>query len=380
MITLFYLHGTLPISYRGATYNIPVTIYFDPPYPDSPPRCFVTPKGNMKLSETHQNLDGRSGMVYLPYLSQWTARSSSLPELITYMSSVFEASPPVYSTASTPQPQQAGGLVGAIGGVIGGFFDKPAPQPARPQGYGQYATPAQPVRPVQPTTPVVARPVSSQPSASTPSPVVAAHVTATPVGHSKHALTQQIEQALKDRWRFVIDPVVEDANRELERRRELRAQVKSVDELMESVKAEDAQCRKQVEELKRMQPGLQDFIKAHEGEEVSPEDLRDKLDAESRQVLDMTAEELALDEYLGALDELLASQKITIDDFMRETRQASRNRFMCQALRKKSESILQGQAVMPQPPAVAAVHAATGPVPTSYPAAGMPVARARVPA
>ncbi|KAF4701793.1 hypothetical protein FOZ63_014234, partial [Perkinsus olseni] len=81
-VQLFYLYGTVPIVFSGATYNIPMTVYFDPPYPSVPPRCFVSPTAGMSIKPRHQHVD-HNGMVYLPYLNTWSPYSSTLPELIT---------------------------------------------------------------------------------------------------------------------------------------------------------------------------------------------------------------------------------------------------------------------------------------------------------
>ena len=95
-VTLFYLHGTVPITYRGNSYNIPMTVYFDPPYPDQPPRCFVSPTAGMSVKPGHNNVD-QNGMVYLPYLHTWDSRRSTLVELLTICASAFSENPPVYS-------------------------------------------------------------------------------------------------------------------------------------------------------------------------------------------------------------------------------------------------------------------------------------------
>lgn len=48
----------------------------------------------MSLKVGHKHVD-QSGLVYLPYLHEWTARTHNLVELIANMSSVFGAEPPV---------------------------------------------------------------------------------------------------------------------------------------------------------------------------------------------------------------------------------------------------------------------------------------------
>ncbi|CAD7928881.1 unnamed protein product [Amoebophrya sp. A120] len=110
-VQLFVLGGTFPIQYKGGRYNIPLTMYFDPPYPSKPPRCFITPSDGMRIKDRHNHVD-RTGMVYLPYLNQWQM-ACTCGELIACMQQVFGEDPPVFATASAssqPRPaQQYGG-------------------------------------------------------------------------------------------------------------------------------------------------------------------------------------------------------------------------------------------------------------------------------
>ena len=126
---LLVLAGTVAINYQGRQYNIPVEIYVSEPYPDAPPRCYVRPTKDMDIKLGHRHVDrevrkkvtdlvGRSfissllvcvstytytqGLVYLPYLHEWSARSHNLTELCAAMSSVFGVDPPVYAIRKTP--------------------------------------------------------------------------------------------------------------------------------------------------------------------------------------------------------------------------------------------------------------------------------------
>jgi ESCRT-I complex subunit TSG101 len=104
-IVLFYLSGVIPISYNGANYNIPVTIYIDPPYPNQPPRIFVTPTADMMIKPNHKSVDA-NGRVYLPELTRWNPYSSNLVSIIGILSSVFSSEPPVHAVRSSQQPPQ----------------------------------------------------------------------------------------------------------------------------------------------------------------------------------------------------------------------------------------------------------------------------------
>ncbi|KAK4535310.1 hypothetical protein CDCA_CDCA04G1335 [Cyanidium caldarium] len=93
---LLGLRGTLPIAYRGVQYNVPLDVWIPHEYPKSPPIVYVTPTRHMFIRPNHRNVD-LSGLVYLPSLSNWSARSDNLPFLLADMSSVFSTDPPVYA-------------------------------------------------------------------------------------------------------------------------------------------------------------------------------------------------------------------------------------------------------------------------------------------
>src|SRR4051812_31460334 len=84
---LLQMLGTTPIYYKGACYNIPVSIWVVAEYPHRPPSCFVTPTKDMRIKDGHLHVD-HFGMIYLPYLNQWNATNSNLLEMVTMMSSV----------------------------------------------------------------------------------------------------------------------------------------------------------------------------------------------------------------------------------------------------------------------------------------------------
>jgi len=88
--------GTIAMSYKGATYNIPVDIYLPPPYPIQPPVIFVRPTAGMMIKPNHRHV-GSDGKVYMPYLSEWRAPSHTLVEMAVCLSSLFGANPPVFA-------------------------------------------------------------------------------------------------------------------------------------------------------------------------------------------------------------------------------------------------------------------------------------------
>jgi len=91
--------GTLAMSYRGATYNIPVDAYLPPPYPHRPPVVYVRPTPGMVVKPNHPHV-GSDGCVFMPYLHEWTAQTHSLVEMAVCLSSLFGAEPPCYAQPS----------------------------------------------------------------------------------------------------------------------------------------------------------------------------------------------------------------------------------------------------------------------------------------
>ncbi|KAJ2618004.1 suppressor protein stp22 of temperature-sensitive alpha-factor receptor and arginine permease [Coemansia sp. RSA 1365] len=91
---LLCLHGTLPVVFHGATFNIPVVFWFPRMFPEHSPLAYVTPTRAMVV-KVGRHVDER-GRVYHPYLASWRT-SSTLNELFRSLIAVFSAEPPVFS-------------------------------------------------------------------------------------------------------------------------------------------------------------------------------------------------------------------------------------------------------------------------------------------
>jgi ESCRT-I complex subunit TSG101 len=106
------LSGTIPVSYKRTTYNIPVAFYLPVDFPMSGPICYVKPTADMMIKQS-QNIDG-SGRVYFPYLSDWSHTTSDLLGVIQVMIITFSEAPPVYqrpksspyASDNSPYPKQ----------------------------------------------------------------------------------------------------------------------------------------------------------------------------------------------------------------------------------------------------------------------------------
>ncbi|KAG9193617.1 hypothetical protein G6011_03652 [Alternaria panax] len=100
---LLLLSGTLPVTFRGATYGFPVAIWVPHAYPREPPIVYITPAQDMALRPgQHVSTDGR---IYHPYLAQWAKYwdKSTLFDFLAVLRGVFAKEPPVRSRQQQPQ-------------------------------------------------------------------------------------------------------------------------------------------------------------------------------------------------------------------------------------------------------------------------------------
>ncbi|XP_077998727.1 uncharacterized protein LOC144451699 [Glandiceps talaboti] len=100
---LLSFEGTIPVTYRGGTYNIPVCFWLINTHPYNAPMVFVKPTSEM-LVKPSKHVDA-NGRVYLPYLHEWRHPSSDLISLIQVLCVVFGENSPVYCRRGDPSIQ-----------------------------------------------------------------------------------------------------------------------------------------------------------------------------------------------------------------------------------------------------------------------------------
>lgn len=100
---LLQAEGTLPIVYRGAAYNLPSAVWLLETYPRRPPAVFLTPTRDMLVKPGHPLVEP-SGLVRaaaVPYLATWVFPASNLVDLVRSLSHLFGLDPPLYSRPVT---------------------------------------------------------------------------------------------------------------------------------------------------------------------------------------------------------------------------------------------------------------------------------------
>ena len=299
--TLLYFGGTLAITYRGGTYNIPVEIYLSETYPEAPPRCYVRPTPDMMVKPGHRHVDVE-GLVYLPYLHDWRASTHNLVELCTVMASIFQSQPPVFAKPPT-------------------------------------AATAAPV----PATRVAATAVGGQPGARLPPPYasVAVAATADPKQIAVADLTARLQSDLQQfyaRARQELDSEFSKQARLQQGQQDIAAAVDELREQKEALGVLQATAREKCDNLDRWSREQEEQGPAP----VDPDALIIPADIRSKQLADLLSESAALEDALYYLDRALSRGAVDLESFLREVRSLARRQFLAKAHIQKLASSREG--------------------------------------
>ncbi|TFK92396.1 UEV-domain-containing protein [Polyporus arcularius HHB13444] len=178
---LLCLHGLLPVTFRGASYNIPIAVWLPRDYPRNPPLAYVVPTTDM-LVRAGPDMDV-SGRCLVQYLRDWERKSEgcNLAALLDAMQDAFSRQPPVYakpkSTVATPAQSAR---PSASSTPVADYSHRPPPPiPVDRTASVRVPSPAMPLDtlpggppplPAKPGTPAVANTPLSSRSTSVPLP------------------------------------------------------------------------------------------------------------------------------------------------------------------------------------------------------------------
>lgn len=294
---LMCLDGTVPITYRGSTYNIPVEVYLKLGFPREPPICYVRPTATMFVKSGHPHVD-TEGLVWLPYLHEWRETSHSLLPLCQEMQRVFSTDPPVHAkpTAQRQQPP--------------------------PPSYSA----------IQQPSPAVAFSTYAQPASAAVGPKEEA----------VHAVTTKLKSDLGGFYEAICREI-EDENR---KQIDLKAGHEEVVSSVEKLRKHKQVLEEQIQLAQASNGALDDWlVRRQEADQipVDPDELIQPADACSQKMLELVAESAAMDDALFALDRGLAQGNIEAAQFLSEVRKLSRKQFLCYAHIKKILKVQRGQ-------------------------------------
>lgn len=343
-----------------------MTIYLDPDYPKAVPRFYVTPTKTMEIKKSHPYVR-QCGNIILPSLQHWNGGRSSLVAIMANIACVFSTVPPVYAKSETAVSTPA---VHAYPPTGANPYALPAPVPAVfPMGPNPCVSHAPPLAasPPAPQPAPLPQPVLSPPPVAAvqkslpstlPAPIAPAEQGSSPAVHtvpaSPHAPSgasvddrrlvglntlKTVRQKAAEQWPSLIGPIVDESKEQLQVYEELQQKDDELNKQIQNMQEELQACLSHESELTDIYVKLAGCI--HDNpREPDLEWVWDRMSPERQEVLNLLAEELAIEDYLVALDELLTDRKLISDDYVQELRNVTRRQYMCRVqLNKASKAV-----------------------------------------
>uniref|UniRef100_A0A665TRX0 Tumor susceptibility 101a n=1 Tax=Echeneis naucrates TaxID=173247 RepID=A0A665TRX0_ECHNA len=315
---LMSLTGTVPVTYRGNVYNIPVCLWLLDSYPYNPPICFVKPTSAMMI-KTGKHIDA-NGKIYLPYLHEWKHPQSDLYGLIQVMIVVFGEEPPVFSRPTTQAPYQAFQAYLPIFDYIIICSGYPGYQYTGGNSYPTTAGPAH-----YPTQ----TPVST-------------------VGQSRDGtigedtIRASLISAVSDKLRWRMKEEMDRAQAELDALKRTEEDLKKghqkLEEMVSRLDQEVTEVDRNIELLKRKDEELSEALEKMENQSEN-NDIDDVIVPTAplyKQILNLYAEENAIEDTIFYLGEALRRGVIDLEVFLKHVRLLSRKQFQLRALMQKA--------------------------------------------
>ncbi|XP_040993475.1 protein ELC-like [Juglans microcarpa x Juglans regia] len=312
-VNLLQADGTVPMSFQGLTYNIPVIIWLMDSYPRHPPCVYVNPTRDMVIKRPHPYVNP-SGLVSVPYLHNWVYPSSNLVDLVRNLSLHFGRDPPLYSQRrpspspnSNPHPN-----------FTPPSSSHPANASASTLGY---------TRPEIPPRPYPPSPYGGQ--TEDPSEV-----------YKRNAVNKLVESVLGDMtvMRKAREAEMEglfNAQAVLRNREEqLKKGLNEMHNEMEGLEQQLQMVLMNTDLLEAWLRENETKLRSH-GDNVDVDDAFESVDVLSKQILESTASDLALEDVVYSLDKAVQEGAIPFDVYLRNVRLLSREQFFHRATAAK---------------------------------------------
>ncbi|XP_024620466.1 tumor susceptibility gene 101 protein isoform X1 [Neophocaena asiaeorientalis asiaeorientalis] len=343
---LMNLTGTIPVPYRGTTYNIPICLWLLDTYPYNPPICFVKPTSSMTI-KTGKHVDA-NGKIYLPYLHEWKHPQSDLLGLIQVMIVVFGEEPPVFSRATIsasyppyqatgpPNTYQVSRFFGGIlrphicmyrfstktgiwafvssymPGMPSGISAYPSGYPPNPSGY-----PGCPYPPGSQYPATTSSQYPSQPPVTTVGPSRDGTI-------SEDTIRASLISAVSDKLRWRMKEEMDRAQAELNALKRTEEDLKKghqkLEEMVTRLDQEVAEVDKNIELLRKKDEELSSALEKMENQSEN-NDIDEVIIPTAplyKQILNLYAEENAIEDTIFYLGEALRRGVIDLDVFLKD--------------------------------------------------------------
>ncbi|KAK6985507.1 tumor susceptibility 101 protein [Biomphalaria glabrata] len=367
---LVQLEGTIPVNYKGNTYNIPISIWVIDTHPYNPPMVFVKPTSTMQI-KSGRYVD-TNGKVDMPYIREWRHPTSDLLSLVQVLALVFGEECPVFSRASGPRPQQPLPYPGqppypnnpssmppypvttGVGPGYPGGYSAPG-YPGYPNNQAGYPAAGYPSYPPQ-------YPASSYPSGypgqaggyppqfGTQPPYPPNSIT-TDGASDMSRLTQggtvteadlraSLLSAVEDKMKRRLRETFAQAQAEMDvlkkTQKDLTTGKERIEIIITELEKEKADIEKNIELLREKDNEVKEAIqKMESNQNLSIDDAVVTTTPLYRQLVDAFAEEQAIEDAIYYLGEALRKNVIELESFLKRVRELSRKQFMLRATIQK---------------------------------------------
>ncbi|MBA0867547.1 hypothetical protein Goshw_001085 [Gossypium schwendimanii] len=338
-VNLLQADGTIPMPFQGVTYNIPIIIWLMESYPRYAPAVYVNPTRDMIIKRPHPHVSP-SGLVSIPYLHNWIYPSSNLVDLVLHLSSAFSRDPPLYSQRRpnpnpSPSPSPNPSINSSMTSTYGQHPPPPGPRVAATASAAGY--PPSPYGRVQHPQHSQARPTSTDDAAEV---------------YKRNAMNKLVEMVHGDiigmrKAREVEMEGMFSAQAVLRRREE------EINKGLKEMQDEKEGLEQQLQVVLMNADVLDSWIRDNEGKiknlgkknnNVDVDEAIHCVDVLSKQVLDSTAADLAIEDVVYSLDKAVQDGVVPFDQYLRNVRLLSREQFFHRATASKvKEAQMQAQ-------------------------------------
>lgn len=332
-------------------------------HPFIPPLVYVIPTSAMVIKPgKHVDVKGR---VYMPYLTQWKHPQYDIYEMINMMCMIFSDSPPVYSRTApqVSQPQQPpqqqpypggypyqGGYPNQQPGYpTSGSMAMPMPGGYQPPPVAQTPNPASSASPY-PTTnttpythgdgyrmPVIGQPLGQAAGGQTPQ----RHGSVIDDKMIRMSLLSAVEDKLKRRIGEVFAMGKQEVDGLEVTKKKLEDGACTLEDITNKIKIEQGDIQNNINILKQKNMDIEEAIKQIEddAQNLSIDDAVQTTAPLYNQILQLYAEESAIEDAIYYLNDALRRDVLKIDVFLKNVRNLSTKQFMVRATLQKARKI-----------------------------------------
>ncbi|XP_065867376.1 protein ELC-like [Euphorbia lathyris] len=341
-VNLLQADGTIPMPFQGVTYNIPIIIWLMESYPRHPPCVYVNPTRDMIIKRPHPHVNP-SGLVSVPYLQNWIYPSSNLVDLVRELGGYFGRDPPLYSQrrpnpspshSHTPSPSPSLNYAGNQSNLSNLSHSSSLGSMGSGGGYGGYQ-----------------RPMNSRPYP--PSPYGGSAGMPPPA-------RSQTDDAADVFKRNAMNKIVESVHGDILQLRKAReGEMENLFSAQAALRRREEEINKGLKEMQDEKEGLEaqlqvvlmntdvleSWVRENEGKpkgsgvDLDVDSAFECNDPLSKQMLDCTAADLAIEDVVYCLDKAVQEGSVPFDQYLRNVRLLSREQFFHRATAAKVRAV-----------------------------------------